>query len=107
VILTQVHIYSIQPLDAASALLAGEIMALLPDPSTPPRRSHRLAESRQGRLARWRFDIFIAATALVNELTLIHNNPADFESIRGIIEKSRARFPGIGPLELIQCARLI
>ena len=29
------------PLDAAVAVVAGEIMALLPDPPTPPRRSHR------------------------------------------------------------------
>src|SRR5580698_8916065 len=53
------------PFDAAVAAVAGEIMALLPDPPTPPRRSHNLAESRQERLARWRFDGMIAATALV------------------------------------------
>jgi predicted nucleic acid-binding protein len=53
------------PLDAPAAVVAGEIMALLPDPPTPPRRSHQLAESRQQRLARWRFDAMIAATALV------------------------------------------
>src|SRR5438874_2063893 len=43
------------PLDGAVAVVAGEIMALLPDPPTAPRRSHRLAESRQERPARWRF----------------------------------------------------
>ena len=42
------------PLDGAVAVVAGEIMATLPDPPTPPRRSHQLAETRQERLARWR-----------------------------------------------------
>src|SRR5690349_21295214 len=48
------------PLDAAIAVVAGEIMSLLPEPPTPPRRSHHLMESRQERLARWRFDGMIA-----------------------------------------------
>ena len=34
------------PVDGSVAVVAGEIMALLPDPPTPPRRSHHLAESR-------------------------------------------------------------
>jgi len=94
------------PLDGAVAVVAGEIMALLPDPTTAPRRSHRLAESRQERLARWRFDGMIAATALVVRLPLVHNNAADFETIRSAIELSPARFPNLGPLELIRCASL-
>jgi len=81
------------PLDGAVAVVAGEIMALLPDPPTPPRRSHHMTESRQERLARWR-------------LPLIHNNAADFEPIRSAIELSPARFPSLGPLELIRCASL-
>jgi predicted nucleic acid-binding protein len=89
------------PLDAAVAVVAGEIMALLPEPPTPPRRSHQLA-----RLARWRFDGMIAATALVARMPLIHNNAADFESIRSAIERSPERFPNLGPLELIRCASL-
>src|SRR5579863_6146934 len=40
------------PLDGAAAVVAGEIMAMLPDPPTPARRSHQLAESRPERLAR-------------------------------------------------------
>src|SRR5580658_3944760 len=40
------------PLDGAVAAVAGEIMALLPDPPTPPRRSHHVAESRADRLSR-------------------------------------------------------
>ena len=49
-------------LDSATAVVAGEIMALIPQPPTPPRRSHGLAESRSDRLSRWRFDALIAAT---------------------------------------------
>ena len=94
------------PLDGAVAVVAGEIMALLPEPPTPPRRSHHFAESRQERLARWRFDGMIAATALVARLPLIHNNAIDFESIRSAIESAPARFPTLGPLELIRCTSL-
>ncbi|HEV2686899.1 MAG TPA: type II toxin-antitoxin system VapC family toxin [Bryobacteraceae bacterium] len=94
------------PLEAAIAVVAGEIMAMLPEPPSPPRRSHHLTESRQERLARWRFDGMIAATALVANLPLIHNNAIDFESIRGAIESAPERFPNVGPLELIRCASL-
>lgn len=97
---------TVWPFDAAMALVAGEIMSLLPDPPTPPRHSHHLAESRQDRLARWRFDGMIAATALVARMPLIHNNAADFEAVRSAIETSPRRFPGLGPLELIRCASL-
>jgi predicted nucleic acid-binding protein len=95
------------PLDAPAAIAAGEIMALLPDPPTPPRRSHRAVESRQERLSRWRFDILIAATALVSRIPLVHNNAADFEPIRGIVERIPSRFPTLGPLDLIRCSTLI
>lgn len=94
------------PLDGAVAVVAGEIMSLLPDPPTPPRRSHHLAESRQERLARWRFDGMIAATALVTRMPIIHNNAADFETVRSAIERSPARFPTLGPLALLRCASL-
>ncbi|MCX6623823.1 MAG: hypothetical protein NTY38_22715 [Acidobacteria bacterium] len=95
------------PLDGAVAVVAGEIMSLVPEPRTPPRRSHRLSESRQDRLARWRFDQVIAATALVAAIPLIHNNAADFESIRGAMECAPERFPKLGPLTLIRCASLV
>jgi predicted nucleic acid-binding protein len=94
------------PLDAAVGVVAGEIMALLPSPPTPPRRAHRLIESRQDRLVRWRFDGIVAATALVAGMSLIHNNAADFEAIRGAIERTPARFPGLGPLALLRCDSL-
>lgn len=94
------------PIDAAAAVVAGEIMALLPNPPTPPRRSHRLAESHPERLARWRFNGLIAATALVAAMPLVHNNAADFETIRSGIECAPRRFPRLGPLELIRCTSL-
>jgi predicted nucleic acid-binding protein len=94
------------PIDTAAAVVAAEIMALLPDPPTPPRRSHRLAESHHERLARWRFDGLIAATALVAGLPLVHNNAADFEAIRSGIECTPERFPRLGPLELLRCTSL-
>jgi len=95
------------PLDTAVAVVAGEVMALLPHPPTPPRRVHRLSESRQERLVRWRFDCSIAATALVARIRLIHRNPADFEAIRSAIERSPERFPKLGPLELVRCDSLV
>jgi predicted nucleic acid-binding protein len=95
------------PLDGGVGVVAGEIMALLPHAPTPPRRAHQLAESRQERLVRWRFDCMIAATALVAGMKLIHHNPADFESIRSAIERSPERFPKLGPLELIRCDSLV
>ena len=95
------------PLDGSVAVVAGEIMALLPHPATPPRRAHQLAESRQDRLARWRFGEIIAATALVARMPLIHNNAADLEAIRSAIECSPERFPKLGPLELIRCRSLL
>jgi predicted nucleic acid-binding protein len=95
------------PLDAAVAVVAGEIMALLPEAPSLPRRSHHRNESRQDRLVRWRFDAMIAATALVAGIPLIHNNAVDFERVRSAIERSPQRFPGLGPLELIRCGSLL
>ena len=94
------------PIDTAIAVVAAEIMALIPHPPGKCRRSHRLAESRQERLSRWRFDVMIAATALVARMTLIHNNAEDFEAIRSAIEIAPQRFPKLGPLELVRCNSL-
>jgi predicted nucleic acid-binding protein len=96
----------IWPVDSVVALAAGELAALLPQPPTPLKRSHRIAESRQDRLFRWRCDILIAATALVAAMPLVHHNPRDFETIRMAIETSPERFPTLGPLNLISVLRL-
>ena len=104
--LEQLKSRQVWPIDETIAISAGEIMALVPIPPTSPRRSHRSAESRQDRMVRWRFDAMIAATALVAGLPLIHNNAADFESIRSAIEVSPGRFPKLGPLALIRCDSL-
>jgi len=95
------------PLDSAIAVVAAELMAVVPDPPTPPRRSHKLAESRQERLSRWRFDQIIAATALVARMRLVHNNAADFEPLRMSVERAPERFPALGPLDLIRCPALL
>jgi predicted nucleic acid-binding protein len=104
--LIQLRLVRVLPVDSAVAVVGGEIMALVAEPPTPPRRSHQFAESRQDRLARWRFDGLIAATALVTGMPLVHNNAADFEAVRSAIERTPERFPGLGPLELIRCSLL-
>jgi predicted nucleic acid-binding protein len=95
------------PLTAESGVIGAELMAACPAPASPPRRTHRLAEHRSDRLCRWRFDILIAATALASGLTLVHNNPADFESLRAAIESHPERFLGVGPLNLTSVKRLL
>jgi predicted nucleic acid-binding protein len=94
------------PFALEEALIAAQLMAVLPDAPSPARRTHRLVESHQQRLARWRFDVMIAATALAHKLPLIHNNPQDFEPLRAVIERAPERFPGAGPLNLILVKRL-
>jgi predicted nucleic acid-binding protein len=97
----------VRPVDAAVAVCAAELSALLPQPPSPPKRAHRIAESRQDRLFRWRCDILIAATALAARMPLVHHNPRDFETIRMAIETSPERFPTLGPLNLVSVLRLI
>jgi hypothetical protein len=64
-------------------------------------------ESKATRLARWRFDVIIAATTLVWELPLIHENSIDFEAVRQAVARHPERLPGLGDLVLIRCAPLI
>jgi predicted nucleic acid-binding protein len=97
---------TVRPVDATVALYAAELSALLPQPPSPPKRSHRVLEVRQERLFRWRCDIMIAATALVAAMPLVHHNPHDFETIRMAIETSPQRFSTLGPLNLVSVLRL-
>lgn len=95
------------PVETAVALAAAEVLALVPEPPSPPRRAHRMVESRAGRLSRWRFDVLIASTALVNGMPLVHNNAADFEAVRSAIEGRPEQFPGMGALSLVRVGRLL
>ena len=95
------------PVDASVAVAAAEILALIPEPPSPAKRTHRLRESRAGRVSRWRFDTMIAATALVNGMPLLHDNAGDFEAVRGVVEREPRRFPGMGPLGLIRVGRVL
>jgi hypothetical protein len=94
------------PVDAVVAAAAAQLSVLLPHPPSPPNRAHRIVESRQERLVRWRCDIMIAATALVAGMPLVHHNPRDFETIRMAIATSPERFPTLGPLNLVSALRL-
>lgn len=94
------------PMDLTVSAVAAELLVLLPDPPSPPKRTHAAAESRADRLARWRFDLIVAATALANRMPLIHDNPVDFEAIRTTLEIQPGRLPGLGPLDLVRCVRL-
>ena len=49
----------------------------------------------------------IAATAPTIDMLQINNKAGDFETIRGSIEQDPARFPGLGPLNLIRCASVL
>lgn len=68
----------ILPVHQGVAWAAAEILRLLPAPPSPAITSHRRMESKATRVARWRFDVIIAATALVWGLPLIHDNARDF-----------------------------
>jgi predicted nucleic acid-binding protein len=96
----------VRPVDATVALYAAELAALLPQPPSPRKRAHRIAEVRQERLFRWRCDILIATTALVAGMPLVHHNPRDFETIRMAVETAPERFPTLGPLNLVSVLRL-
>jgi predicted nucleic acid-binding protein len=95
------------PVDTGVALAAAEILALVPEAPSPGKRTHRMMESRAGRLSRWRFDVMIASTALVTGMPLVHDNAADFEAVRTAVELAPERFPGMGSLSLIRVGRVV
>lgn len=80
------------------ASAAAEILLLLPAPPSPAKAT---------RVARWRFDAIIAATALVWGLPLlIHENARVFEAVRQAVAGHPERLPGLGELVLIQSTSL-
>lgn len=95
------------PVDTGVALATAEVLALVPEPPSPPKRTHRMVESRAGRMSRWRFDAMIACTALATGMPLVHNNAADFEALRSAVEMTPERFPGMGALTLVRVGRIL
>jgi hypothetical protein len=85
------------PVGMAEAMVAAQIAVLVPFSPNPPRRSGAAAESRPNRLARWRGQILVAATALANNMPLVHASLQDFDAIRGLVERFPQRFPGVTP----------
>lgn len=94
------------PVHHGVAVAAAEILRLLPAPPSPAITSHRIMESKATRVARWRFDAMIAATALVWDLPLIHENARDFEAVRQAVAGHPQRLPGLGDLVLFRCSSL-
>jgi predicted nucleic acid-binding protein len=94
------------PVHHAVARAAAELICLAPDAPSPPVSAHRRAESRAGRVARWRFDVLIAATSLVQGLPLVHNNARDFEALREALARRPERFPGLSAMPLLRCTDL-
>lgn len=91
---------------AAEALVAAQLAVLVPFSPNPPQRKGFLAESRQDRLARWRFEIAIAASALGAGMPLVHDSPADYAPVAGLVERFPERFPGIAPPRFIWVRKL-
>lgn len=80
------------PLDDAAALLAGELVALLPH---PPTGAHRREGPRSRQRAAWALDVQIAACAFAGGYGVLTENVADFVVLRDAIEQL---VPGVPPL---------
>jgi predicted nucleic acid-binding protein len=97
---------AVVPVTAAEALAAAQLAVLIPFSPNPPRRAPFLVESRQDRLARWRAQISIAATALATGMPLIHDSPADYAPATALVERFPERFPGIARPRFVWARRL-
>ncbi len=95
------------PVHHGVAWAAAELICLVPSPPSPSVSAHRRTESKASRIARWRFDVLIAATSLVQGFPLVHNNPRDFEQLAETIATNAERFPGLGPMTVLRCTKLL
>ena len=97
---------AVLPVTAAEAFLAAQLGVLVPFSPHPPYRQGARVESRPDRLARWRSQILVAATALASGLPLIHRNTRDYGPIRDLVVEFPARFPGIAAPPFVPVERL-
>lgn len=86
---------AVVPTGAAEALVAAQLAVLVPFSPSAPRRKGFFAESRQDRLARWRSQISIAASALAAGMPLVHDSPGDYAPVTALVERFPERFPGV------------
>ena len=95
------------PVHHSVAQAAAELLCLVPIPPSPPVLAHRRAESKSSRMARWRFDVLIAATALAQGLPLVHNNARDFEALGSALARHPERLDVLGAMPpLLRCTDL-
>ena len=87
-------------------MLAAQLTVMVPFSPHPPYRAAGRVESRPERLARWRAQVQIAATALASGMRLIHDNPRDYEPVRDLVREFPARFPGVDPPEFLRARAL-
>lgn len=80
------------PFDAASAVLAGRLLAHLPHPPTGPRRREG---TRARQRAAWALDVQIAACAFAGGYGVLTENVDDFSVLRDAIAEL---LPGVPPL---------
>ena len=80
------------PLDDAAAMLAGELVALLPH---PPTGAHRREGTRTRQRAAWALDVQIASCAFAGGYGVLTENVADFVALREAIEQL---VPDVPPL---------
>ncbi len=79
----EVGALTVLPFDAAAAILAGEVLALRPDPPPAPRDRRQRARRRIA----WHMDVHIAATAYVHGYGVRTANVSDHMAVGEAIAK--------------------
>ncbi len=77
----EVGALTVLPFDAAAAILAGEVLALRPDPPPAPRDRRQRARRRIA----WHMDVHIATTAYVHGYGVLTANVSDHMAVREAI----------------------